>query len=78
MRDTSRLVEVAKGRWVMTDAILGITIEMGMGNVWYVETKLRDQSRLEIREMFFPDPDKPSPYERAHAYAARIVRDCNL
>lgn len=77
MQYAPKLVEVSKSRYVMSDMILSVEVQIWTGGSWFVETKLRDPRNLTIRQFFHPDEKDGPASERAHSYAARIVRDCN-
>lgn len=62
---------------MMSDVIHRVLVQMWTGGSWYVETFLRGNEAKTFTQFFHPDQNEKSPQERAEAYAARIVRDCN-
>ena len=77
MQYAPKLVEVKIGYYVMSDMIETVRVMNMIDGSWYVETALRGNSEKTVAQFFFPDEREQAPSERAHAYAMRIVRDCN-
>lgn len=71
-----RLIEVSQGCWVKSDVIERVVVKC-YGDSCYVETKIRDMPNEYPVKWFHSLIDMPTPRERAEAYAARIVQDCN-